>query len=76
MDDCMVFGLCSGRGKLLFIVLGEPRGSTGLGSRSVVQFSFEMFIIGLSQADVIYLTLLGSVDPGDHLKAYLWIFGA
>lgn len=47
----MVFGLCSGRGKLLFIVLGEPRGSTGLGSRSVVQFSFEMFIIGMAVSE-------------------------
>ena len=45
----MVFGLCSGRGSPL--VLGEPRGSTGLGSRSVVQFSFEMFIIGMAVSE-------------------------
>lgn len=32
-------------------MLGEPRGSTGLGSRSVVQFSFEMFIIGMAVSE-------------------------
>lgn len=47
----MVFGLCSGRGKLLFIVLGEPRGGMGLGSRSVVQFSFEMLIISMAVSE-------------------------